>query len=194
MSYICEINGIVGNRSLRHNNYIPIHLSSSGSSALPSDIERSNTFKKIATTSRNRLHHHYPPPQQKPSGSPAAQVHSHHHRLQNIKRTKFNSTETLFLRNILLAPDTKQIIYCLARSIYQKLCANLLIPNHQIVSLPLFNELKRKIFLKFPNRFPSFHYIYKFLVKLFTARELSAECGVMAATYIDRLIVATGVT
>jgi len=172
MSYICEINGIVGNRSLRHN-YIPIHLS--GTTTTPSDIERSNTFKKITT---NRLHH------QKPRAD----------HLKNIKRTKFNSTETLFLRNILMAPDTKQIIYCLARSLYQKLTANLLIPNHQIVSLPLFNELKRKIFLKFPNRFPSFHYIYKFLVKLFTARELSAECGVMAATYIDRLIVATGVT
>jgi len=110
------------------------------------------------------------------------------------RRRKYNSTETLFVRNIIMAPDIDEIVYCIARRIVQTLRSTIHLPEPERISLVIFDERKRKLFNKFQNVFPNFLYIHKFLSKLFTSREISAECGVMAMAYADRLLQLTGLT
>jgi len=113
-------------------------------------------------------------------------------KLALLKRTKYNSTETIFMRNALLAPDIDEIVYCVARAVLLKLKENENVQEKRY--LTAFDERRRKLFPEFYDMTPSFRDVLNFFTEMFAARDISAECGVMAVAYVDRLFKETDIT
>lgn len=111
-----------------------------------------------------------------------------------IKRHKFSSTATIFLSSSICAPDIKEIVICLSRVLYYT------IKNQEKKEPKKFEDIFSEE--KYPLmdgktdlfRTPDESEIQEFLVLLFSSQDLSAECGVMTAAYVDRLVQLTGLT
>jgi len=92
------------------------------------------------------------------------------------------------------APDVKEIVTCLSRALYWN------IKNFEKKEPKRFRDVFNEE--KYPfgdgktnfEESPSREEIEEFLFTLFLGQDLSAECGVMTAAYIDRLHKLTGIT
>jgi len=116
-------------------------------------------------------------------------------KLRLIHRSKFSSTATMFLSNSIKSADVGEIILCLSRSMAALIKREAALEKKKVFkeifseqSFPLGDD---KIDLVNP---PTEEVIEDFLVEIFQGQEMSAECGVMSAVYIDRLIQLTGIT
>jgi len=119
-------------------------------------------------------------------------------KLRLIHRSKFSSTATMFLSNSIKSADVGEIILCLSRSLA------ILIKRDAAGAAAVEKKGFKEIFSEqfFPlgddkidlDNFPTEEVIEDFIVEIFQAQELSPECGVMSAVYIDRLIQLTGIS
>jgi len=80
----------------------------------------------------------------------------------------------------------------MARAILKKLKENS--REQEKVYIKIFDERVHKMFENYYDVIPNFKEIHDFLLELFKARDIKAECGVMAVVYIDRFFCETGVT
>jgi len=110
------------------------------------------------------------------------------------KRSKFNSTETMFIENILHVPDLGQMIRCLAKAITLKIKQNLSVKEKVI--LPIFEEkyYASGTTRRLSKRKSDDAEVVEFLSMIFFNRKLPAECAVVAAVYIDKLLEVTQLT
>jgi len=113
------------------------------------------------------------------------------------KRSKFNSTETMFIEDILHRPDVDQLVRCMAKVISLKIKQNL--PVKDKILIPIFEEknyssaiLPRKLYEFSSNDREANS--EEFLTKIFYSRKLPAECAIVAVVYIDKLIEVTQLT
>jgi hypothetical protein len=113
--------------------------------------------------------------------------------LQDFHRTKSSSTSTLFLNTTIKAPNNDEIIRCMSATLYWNIQKFEGMAKKRINAV--FSEEKYPLTedaeLKNP---PSQEMVYDFLSAIFTAEQLSAECGVMAMAYVDRLQALTGIS
>jgi len=115
-------------------------------------------------------------------------------KLRLIHRSKFSSTATMFLSNSIKSADVGEIILCLSRSIAALIKRGATLEKKaykEIFSEQSFPLGDDKLDLLNP---PTEEVIEDFLLDIFQGQEMSAECGVMSAVYIDRLILLTGIT
>jgi len=106
---------------------------------------------------------------------------------------KFSSTATIYAKNTIQAPDVQEIIKCLGRALYWNL------KNNESKETKRFKDIfdEQKHTLGDGKRdfsSPNEDEIQEFLNVIFSSQSLSAECGVMAAAYIERLVRLTGLT
>jgi hypothetical protein len=111
-----------------------------------------------------------------------------------VKRDKFNSTATIFMTNSIKSADVCEIIFCLSRALAG------LIKKHEENKTPKFSDIFSEEVHPLGDgntnlvTSPNFEQVLEFLKLLFEGQDLSAECGVMAAAYIERLLSLTGIT
>jgi len=114
---------------------------------------------------------------------------------QNLGHTrKFSSTATIYAKNTIKAPDVQEIIKCLAKALYWNIKNNE--PKEPKRFKDIFDEQNHPLGDGKTNfsHSPDEGEIIDFLQVVFSSQSLSAECGVMAAAYIERLVRITGVT
>uniref|UniRef100_A0A6B2LEK4 Cyclin N-terminal domain-containing protein n=1 Tax=Arcella intermedia TaxID=1963864 RepID=A0A6B2LEK4_9EUKA len=100
----------------------------------------------------------------------------------------------MFMTNAMSAPDVDEIIICLSRALHWN------IKNMEAKEPKRFKDIFSEE--KYPlgdgktdfSQSPDVEEVMDFLYTLFNAQDLSAECGVMATAYIERLIKLTGIT
>jgi len=113
--------------------------------------------------------------------------------LQDFHRTKSSSTSTLFINTTIKAPNNDEIIRCMSATLYWNIQKFEAMAKKRINAV--FSEekhpLTEDVDLKVP---PTQEMVYDFLSAIFNAEQLSAECGVMAMAYVDRLQALTGVS
>eukprot|EP01102_Stenamoeba_stenopodia_P007505 TRINITY_DN2098_c0_g1_i1.p1 TRINITY_DN2098_c0_g1~~TRINITY_DN2098_c0_g1_i1.p1 ORF type:complete len:868 (-),score=205.54 TRINITY_DN2098_c0_g1_i1:137-2740(-) len=113
------------------------------------------------------------------------------------KPSKFNSTSSLYIRDSINAPDLKVLSRCIAIAISYHVIA-----GHEVTEkkfFDIFDEEKHPLYAKKPKPSdfedpPSVDIIFDFVNQIFTAMKLSAECGIMALAYFERVTKRTGVT
>jgi len=101
----------------------------------------------------------------------------------------------MFIQNVLHRPDVRQIIRCMAKAISLKVKESSANGN----SIQKNDKISHYIFEEqtYCNSSPLLHKanlysgVYEFVSAVFSARHLSAECGVVAVAYMDRLLVGT---
>jgi len=111
-----------------------------------------------------------------------------------VKRDKFNSTATIFMSNSIKSADVYEIIFCISRALAG------LIKKEEENKTPKFVDIFSEEVHPLGDgstdlkNSPTFDQVLGFLKELFEGQDLSAECGVMAAAYIERLLSLTGIT
>jgi len=115
------------------------------------------------------------------------------HLAKDFHRTKSNSTSSLFINSTLNAPDNEEIVRCMSVALYWAIKKSEKVKNKKFIDV--FSEKTRPLDddIDLENS-PSQEKIFEFLMKIFNAESLSAECGVMCMAYIERLLTLTGVT
>lgn len=107
---------------------------------------------------------------------------------------KFSSTATIYAKNTITSPDVQEIVNCLAKALFWN------IKNGEVKEPKRFKDIFDE--QKHPlgdgktdfSVSPDLGEIEEFLHVIFSSQTLSAECGVMAAAYIERLVRLTGIT
>jgi len=107
---------------------------------------------------------------------------------------KWSTTATIYAKNTINAPDVQEIIKCLAKALYWNIKNNE--SKDQKRFKDIFDEQKHPLGdgKKDFSRSPELPEIIDFLQVIFSSQSLSAECGVMSAAYIERLVRLTGIT
>jgi len=109
-------------------------------------------------------------------------------------REKSNSTSTLFMNSKLQAPDVNEVIQCISIALYWGIRRGMKSQN------PKYEDLWSEVVHPFGTLQldlsvpPCLSDITTFLQTNFSLVDLSAECGVMAIAYIDRMLLITGLT
>lgn len=109
------------------------------------------------------------------------------------RRTKSNSTQSLFLASTITAPDTREIVKCIAYTIH---CAAV---KGKANPSSLWDQLWSEQYHPLDGNegawrvSPTQKQVESFLVHIFNNTVMSSECCVMAMVYMDRLIELTGV-
>jgi len=116
-------------------------------------------------------------------------------RLLNKEQRRSNSTSSIFVDYTIENPVVSEIVECLARALFynikQSETKGSPIPGP--VSL-IFSEERFPLNDDFDlEASPSLNKIMNFLSLIFNGEKLSAECGVMALAYIDRLLSLTSI-
>jgi len=111
-----------------------------------------------------------------------------------VNTRKFSSTATIYAKNTINAPDVQEIVKCLAKALYWNIKNNEAKEPKRFKDI--FDEQKHPLGdgKKDYSHSPEQTEIEDFLNVIFSSQNLSAECGVMAAAYIERLVRLTGVT
>jgi len=109
-------------------------------------------------------------------------------------REKSNSTSTLFMNTRLEAPDVNEVVQCMSVALFWCIRRGWHSKNAKFDEL--WSELLHPIGSRIVDltTMPSILEIEGFLTMTFATVDLSAECGVMAIAYIDRLLIITGIT
>lgn len=115
------------------------------------------------------------------------------HLKNNFQREKSSSTSTLFINTTIGAPDNNEILKCMSVALHWNIKKHVSLKKKKL--LDVFSE---ELYPLSENpdivNIPSENTIYEFLDVIFSTEQLSAECGVMAMAYIDRLIAFTGIS
>ncbi|KAI9017551.1 hypothetical protein BC832DRAFT_599169 [Gaertneriomyces semiglobifer] len=107
---------------------------------------------------------------------------------------KYNSCSTLFVESTITNADLDDTLRCIATLITNRIQENLHsghLHTEDILSEELY-PFSRDI--HFYTREPDEGDIFRFLECLFSAAELTAECGVITLIYVERMLQNTGVT
>eukprot|EP01126_Amoeba_proteus_P032518 TRINITY_DN316_c0_g1_i1.p1 TRINITY_DN316_c0_g1~~TRINITY_DN316_c0_g1_i1.p1 ORF type:complete len:269 (+),score=68.86 TRINITY_DN316_c0_g1_i1:48-809(+) len=101
------------------------------------------------------------------------------------KLARSSSTSSLYVRNTIGKPDVNEIVECMAVTLFWQ------IKQSELQADTGFNEI---FSVQIPNSpFPTIPIITDYLKKIYFRQSLSAESGVMAMAYLDRLITVTGI-
>ncbi|KAJ3187768.1 hypothetical protein HDU85_006161 [Gaertneriomyces sp. JEL0708] len=107
---------------------------------------------------------------------------------------KYNSCSTLFVESTITNADLDDTLRCIATLITNRIHENLQsghLHTEDILSEELY-PFSRDI--HFYTREPDEGDVFRFLECLFSAAELTAECGVITLIYVERMLQNTGVT
>jgi len=114
---------------------------------------------------------------------------------QNSRKTKFNSTSTLFVQDTIGSPNIDQLLFCVCKWICLKVVSGHERPEPYF--LDIFDETKHPIGQRNSKpllRPPTVDEVYTFLSSIFKAMNLNCECAIVCIVYIERLVVFTGIT
>eukprot|EP01100_Stratorugosa_tubuloviscum_P004704 TRINITY_DN2189_c0_g1_i2.p1 TRINITY_DN2189_c0_g1~~TRINITY_DN2189_c0_g1_i2.p1 ORF type:complete len:857 (+),score=356.85 TRINITY_DN2189_c0_g1_i2:34-2571(+) len=114
---------------------------------------------------------------------------------QNKAQTKFNSTSSIYISDSINAPNVKTISLCIARAILIHIRQGHKLENPKL--LDIFDENKNPIFgnkILNTQNVPQESEVFRFLGDIYRAMKMSAECGIMALAYIERVISHTEIT
>jgi len=108
---------------------------------------------------------------------------------------KSSSTSTLFIKDTINAPDVDAVVKCMATVFYRNMkgTENTKDKTFRKIFSEHLHPLEKDSKLDLENT-PNTKTIWHFLNVIFTVEQLSAECGVMAMAYLDRLTESTGIT
>jgi len=108
------------------------------------------------------------------------------------KRQFANSTSTIYAQSLITAPDREEVVRCMAKAIWWNIKQGKDNPKEPRI----FNEEQKP--LTYPPHSmrapPTEIKVLKFLVLLYNEAVISAEAGVMAMAYIEKLLLKTGLS
>jgi len=113
---------------------------------------------------------------------------------QGFRRSKSNSTSSLYINNTMSSPSLDQVLWCTATAIFYHLQEGH--ATKEPIFFSIFNELDNPISDERPNPsvIPPLTSVYKFFNSLFTTENLPSECAILTLAYIERLIHKTGIS
>jgi len=111
-------------------------------------------------------------------------------KMNMIKKTKFNSTATLFMKDCMEAPDKNEIIACFSKCLHWRIIEDSKL-SAKGTCLQIFDENfypLEGITLNEDNSVPTIGDIKEFLELIYNSQKLEPENVVMASAYIERLL------